>query len=69
MWEHLFPRATPRTVLDVLSQKLFGLPIGAELDGVLAGPVCCYGLRSLPDLGCRSASDKATTPRAMCLRW
>jgi hypothetical protein len=69
LWEHLFPRATTRPVLDALAQKLFGLPIGAELDGVLAAPICCYGLRSLPDLGCRSASDKATTPRGLCLRW
>jgi hypothetical protein len=69
LWEHVYPRATSRTVLDALAQKLFGLPIGPELDAILAGQACCYGLRSLPDLGCRSPNDKATTPRALCLHW
>jgi len=70
LWEQLCPRATDRTVLDALAQKLFGLPLGGELDAVLKGSICCYGLRSTSDVGCRPAGDKTATPRALCaIKW
>src|SRR5262249_19146926 len=58
LWDRLAPRVDSRVVLEALAQKLFGLPLGNELDAVVKGSVCCYGLKTVSDVGCRSATDK-----------
>ena len=79
LWDRLAPAVDERAVTDVLARRLFGVPRGRELDAVLANTICCYGLRSLADLGCRGVpphpnetiwTDRTNSPRAACsTRW
>ena len=74
LWERLYPGASHRAVLEALAHKIFGVMPGSELDNILAGAVCCYGLRSVHELHCRGAPprqdpiwiDKTATPLAVC---
>jgi hypothetical protein len=74
LWERLYPEATHRAVLDTLARKIFGVPLGDELDDIFKAAVCCYGLRSVHELHCRGAPlrpdrawiDKTSSPRAAC---
>ena len=79
LWDRLAPGIQERAVTDVLARRLFGVARGPELDAVLANTICCYGLHSLADLGCRGVpphpnetiwTDRANSPRATCsTRW
>jgi hypothetical protein len=79
LWDRIAPGIDERPVLDVLARRLFGVARGPELDAVLANTICCYGLRSLTDLGCRGVpprpgetiwTDRTNSPRATCsTRW
>jgi hypothetical protein len=79
LWDRLAPAIDERAVTDVLARRLFGVPRGRELDAVLANTICCYGLTSLADLGCRGVpphpnetiwTDRTNSPRATCsTRW
>ena len=79
LWDRLAPGIDERAVTDGLARRLFGVPRGRELDAVLANTICCFGLRSLADLGCRGVSprpgetiwtDRTNSPRATCsTRW
>jgi len=62
-------------VLDAVARKIFGLAQGGELDGVLAGAICCHGLRSVSEFGCRGSTaaatkrdgvDRASSPISYC---
>ena len=75
VWEALYPGAGHRIVLDALARKLFGVPVGGDLDAMFRGAVCCHGLRAIADLGCRGVSprtdrtrwiDQSSSPRAAC---
>ena len=74
LWTAMYPSADLQAVLGALAQRVFGLSLGDELRGVLDGGVCCYGLRSLTELGCRRAPpgaprfrlDHSASPRAAC---
>ena len=73
-WEKTYPGIGPTQILDLLATKLFAKPRRAELDAVLAGPLCCHGLRDLRTVACRATTARATTrpwfegtaPRALC---
>jgi hypothetical protein len=78
LWEKLYPDIGPPQLLDFLATKLFGKPRGAELDALLAGPLCCVGFRDLRSTACRATTARTTTrpwyegtaPRALCEnRW
>jgi hypothetical protein len=72
-WEKSYPGIGPPQLLDFLATKLFAKP-RAELDPLLAGPLCCHGLRDLATVACRATAARATTrpwfegtaPRALC---
>jgi hypothetical protein len=77
LWERMFPGVTSRAVVDALARKLFGTTPGDDLQEILKGGICCYGLASAPDVGCRAApepapagktswSDRSTWPEATC---
>ncbi len=62
-------------MLDALAHKIFGVPLGSELDSLWKGAICCHGLRAVSELGCRGAPlrpdktawlDQASSPRAAC---
>lgn len=74
IWERTYPGVGYRVVLESVSHKLFGAPRG-ELDDIFRGAICCHGLRSVSELGCRGAparpdesywSDASVSPRATC---
>jgi hypothetical protein len=79
LWDRLAPGIDERMVIDVLARRIFGVARGPELDAVLANTICCYGLKSLVDLGCRGVpprpgetiwTDRTNSPRATCsTRW
>jgi hypothetical protein len=56
LWDRLVPGAGHSAVLDSLARKIFGVALGSELDTILKGAVCCYGLRAVTELGCRAGS-------------
>ena len=78
LWDRLFPGAGHRAVLDALARKLFGVPLGGELDAIFRGAVCCHSLLWVTDLGCRGIPpypgypdlehwiDRTSSPRALC---
>ena len=75
VWETLYPGTGHRVVLDVLARKLFGVPVGGDLDAMLRGAVCCHGLRAIAEIGCRGVPpradrtrwiDQSSSPRAAC---
>lgn len=75
LWERLYPGTGHREVLDALARKVFGVPLGSELDSVWKGAICCHGLRAVSELGCRGAPlrpdktawlDQTSSPRAAC---
>jgi hypothetical protein len=79
LWDRIAPGIDERGVLDVLARRMFGVARGPELDTVLTNTICCYGTRSLADLGCRGVAtrpnetiwtDRTGSPRATCsTRW
>lgn len=81
VFERQWPGVGTAAVLEALARRLFGIPVGPELDLALDGPVCCAGLRSVGELTCRAGTappgppprqwlDKATAPVAVCrARW
>ncbi len=79
LWARLASGAGDAAVLDALAHRMFGLPRGPELSGVLGSTICCSGLGSLAELGCRGVAtrpgetiwiDRSTSPRATCsTRW
>lgn len=75
LWDRLYPGMGHRDVLDALAHKIFGVPLGSELDSLWKGALCCHGLRAVSELGCRGAPlrpdktawlDQASSPRAAC---
>ena len=75
LWQRLYPSTGHREVLDALAHKIFGVPLGSELDGLWKGAICCHGLRAVSELGCRGAPlrpdktawlDQTSSPRAAC---
>jgi hypothetical protein len=75
LWEVLYPGTDHRAVLDALARKLFGVPVGGELDAMLRGAVCCHGLRAVGELRCRGVpprpdrmrwTDQSSSPRDAC---
>lgn len=74
LWERLYPDASHRAVLEALAHKIFGVPLGSELDDIFKAAVCCHGLRSVHELHCRGEPlrpdrvwiDKTSSPRAAC---
>src|SRR5262249_4960929 len=75
VWDRLYPGAGHRAVLDVLARKLFGVPLGGELDAMFHGAICCHGLRAVGEVGCRGVVpradrtrwiDPSSSPRAAC---
>ena len=77
LWEKMQQDIGAPQILDFLATKLFGKP-RAELDALLAGPLCCVGLRDLASVACRATTARTTTrpwfegttPRALCEnRW
>ena len=76
LWDRLYPGIDHRALLDTLARKLFGLSPGSELAALLRGTICCYGVRGLGELGCRSGTrrperklpwiDASRAPRALC---
>lgn len=75
LWERLYPGAGHREVLDTLAHKVFGIALGSDLEAIFRGAVCCHGLRSVNELGCRGAPlrpdktswlDQTSSPRATC---
>ena len=61
LWEKLYPGTGDRQVLDALARKMFGVPQGPELDTMLQGTICCYGLKSVSTFGCRSVTRRHIT--------
>jgi hypothetical protein len=75
LWDRLYPGTGHRQLLDALARKLFGAPLGAELDAALRGAVCCHGLETVATLACRGVPprpdrttwlDRSSSPRALC---
>ena len=75
LWARLYPGTGHREVLDSLAHKIFGVPLGTELDGLWKGAICCHGLRAVSELGCRGGPlrpdktawlDQTSSPRAAC---
>jgi hypothetical protein len=75
LWERMYPGAGHHEVLDTLAHKLFGVALGSELEAIFRGAICCHGLRSVNELGCRGAPlrpdktswlDQTSSPRATC---
>lgn len=75
LWDRLYPGAGHRAVVDALAKKLLGASPGGELDAIFRGVVCCHGMRSVAELGCRSVPprpgekywiDETGSPRAWC---
>jgi hypothetical protein len=79
LWGKLYPGTGDRPVFDALARKMFGVPLGPELDTMLQGTICCSGLKSVSTFGCRSVpsrpgetswTDDSASPRAACAsRW
>jgi hypothetical protein len=79
LWDRLEPGIGQRQLLDAVGRRLFGAPLGAELDAMLRGAVCCHGLRAVTTLGCRGVPpraertrwiDPSAVPREVCdARW
>jgi hypothetical protein len=63
LWQRKYPDVTPRAVLDHLAMKLFALPPGRELDRILAGAICCGGLRMVSELGCHGTAIPVPEPK------
>jgi peptidase MA superfamily protein len=75
LWEVLYPGTGDRAVLDALARKLFGVPVGGELEAMFRGAVCCHGLRAVAELRCRGVPprpdrvrwiDQSSSPRDAC---
>ncbi len=62
LWDRLYPGASRSVVLDSLARKMFGMPVGRELDAILKGPLCCYGLRAVTELSCHPGSPPPEAP-------
>jgi hypothetical protein len=74
-WDKHYPQLDGRAVLDALARKIFGVGLGSDLDAALGGVVCCYGLKTVSEFGCRGGAarpgehawrDTTTTPAAWC---
>src|SRR5262249_50613198 len=63
VWDRLYPGAGHRAVLDVLARKVFGVPLGGELDAMFRGAICCHGLRAVSELGCRGVVPRTDRTR------
>lgn len=77
LWDRLHPGVSQRDLLDSLSRRMLGLPMGRELDELLQGAVCCWGMSRLDKFGCRGAPlngdkntwiDESQKPSATCER-
>lgn len=68
LWARLAPGIDVRAVVDSLAQKVFGLPLGSDLDAVLRGPMCCRNLRVPAELTCRAPTAEPATRRETCRR-
>jgi hypothetical protein len=75
LWERMYPGAGHRAVLDTLARKIFGVPLGAELDGIFKGTICCHGLSEVTELRCRGTArrsdqtswfDRTSSPHDLC---
>jgi hypothetical protein len=75
VWDRLYPGTGHRALLDMLARKIFGVPLGGELDAMFRGAICCHGLRAVGELGCRGVVprsdrtrwiDQSSSPRAAC---
>ena len=69
LWELVHPNVDYRAILDSLAQRVFGAPLGPDLDAVLRGTVCCRNLRQPAELACRAPSAEAAARREICRRW
>jgi hypothetical protein len=52
LWQQIAPNVDYRAILDDVAQHVFGVPLGAELDTMMKGQVCCTNLRSVAELKC-----------------
>jgi hypothetical protein len=68
LWSRVAPGIDYHAVLDSLAQKVFGMPMGPELDTLLRSPMCCRNLRVPAELSCR-AEAVGTGRREVCRRW
>lgn len=68
LWSRTQPNIDYRAILDMLAQRILGLPLGPELDAVLGGSLCCRNLRSPAGLTCRAPTPDLTR-REICRRW
>jgi hypothetical protein len=78
LWERVSPGVDHRALMAALARKVFGAAPGAELDAILAGVICCYGLRAVGELSCRAGVprsgpttwiDRSDPRRPICSRW
>lgn len=54
LWSRRYGGASEHDVLDAIARRMFAMPLGLELDALLAGHVCCRGTSRLPDLACHA---------------
>ncbi len=75
LWDRLYPGTGHRAVLDALAHKVFGVTAASELDSLWKGAICCHGLRTVSEFGCRPAPlrpdettwfDDTSSPHAVC---
>ena len=79
LWERQFGNLDAHALLDALGRRLFGLPVGPDLDALLAAPVCCAEIVDPRAIKCHAAPphdgralwlDRTSTPIAACSpRW
>ncbi len=54
LWHRRYPEAGELDVLGSVARRMFGLPLGPELDAVFDAAVCCKGLGRLDEVSCHA---------------
>ena len=57
LWQRMRPSHGRSQLLAFLADRLFGMPVGHELDALLAEPVCCRAGGSAGPAECRAARE------------
>jgi hypothetical protein len=59
LWARRYPDANEQDVLGALSRRIFGAPLGPEVDAIFEGAVCCRGAGVLSELACHGGARLA----------
>jgi hypothetical protein len=54
LWARRFPDAGESDVLNAVARRVFGMPMGSELDTILGSEVCCRNRYILSELSCHA---------------